>query len=486
MASDSPCRHEDLARIARAVMLERGFRPDFPEAVERQLAGMDPSPALDGAADLRELPWISIDNEDSRDLDQLTAAERLSGGRYRLLVAVADVASRVARGTPIDEHAGHNTTSVYTVPRVFPMLPLRLCTDLTSLNEDRERLALVSEAVVDGRGGVESGRLSRARVTNHAQLAYPAVGAWLVGAGEPPRRVSAGSALEEQLRVQDELAQVLKERRFEEGALEFESRTPRARYADGRVVGLEVRPKDRAGELIENFMIAANGVMARFLAAHGPLVQRVVRRPRNWERLRAVAAEHGAVLPPEPDGPALARFLAQRRRLDPGAFADLSLVVVKLLGAGEYAVVRRGEKPLGHFGLAVRDYAHSTAPNRRFPDLVTQRLARAILTGAPAPYTLEELEGVARRSTEKENDADKVERHVRKSAAASFLCERVGERFRAVVTGASEKGTFVRLKELPVEGMLVRGGRDLEVGTRLRVELVAVDVERGYIDFAAL
>ena len=471
----------DLERIARRVMLERGFRPDFLPAVTKQLGGLAPASSAD-ARDMRGLPWVSIDNEDSRDLDQLTAAERIGADTTRILVAVADVASTLRPGSPIDEHASHNTTSVYTVPQVFPMLPLELSWDKTSLNEGCERLAVVVELEVDARGEPGASDVYRARVLNHAKLAYPSVSYWLEGEGPAPGPLSRDGTLAEQVRLQDEIARDLEQRRRDEGALDFETRTPVAVYEDGRVTAINPEHKGPATKLIENFMIAANGVTARFLAGRGAVIQRVVRRPKNWPRLREVARELGTELPGEPDGVALSRFLARRRRAAPADFAELSLVVIKLLGRGEYVV--GGQH--GHFGLAVRDYSHSTAPNRRFSDLVTQRLLLAALEDRERPYDTEELRSIAARCSDKEADAEKVERHVRKSAAALFLQDRVGERFGAIVTGDSDKGTWVRIQDPPVEGMLVRGGEGVRVGEHLHVELAAVDVERGHINFEAV
>jgi len=471
----------ELERIARRVMVERGFRTDFSPAVAKQLAALEPVLAQD-VRDLRELPWISIDNDDSRDLDQLTAAERRDAGAMRISVAVADVASTVPPGSPIDDHARNNTTSVYTVPQVFPMLPLELSWDKTSLNEDSERLAVVIELVIDARGELGPSDVYRARVRNQAKLAYPSVAAWLEGNAPAPEPLRRDPGLAEQVRLQDEIAQALEQRRRQEGALDFETRTPHAIYEDGRVTGIALATSNRATKLIENFMIAANGVTARFLSEHGPVIQRIVRRPKNWPRLREVAAELAEELPQQPDNVALSRFLARRRRAAPQTFADLSLVVIKLLGRGEYVV--GGEH--GHFGLAVRDYSHSTAPNRRLSDLVTQRLLLAALSGQARPYDTEELRSIAARCTDKEADAEKVERHVRKSAAALFLQDRVGERFDSIVTGDSDKGTWVRIEDPPVEGMLVRGAEGVRVGERVSVELTAVDVERGHINFEAV
>lgn len=474
---------ELLGDLARQAMRSRGLEPDFPHDAEREAASLDGAAPGDGLADLRGLPWCSIDNDDSRDLDQLSVAIE-EGETRRLLVAVADVDALVGRDTAIDRHAAVNTTSVYTPARVFPMLPLRLSTDLTSLNEAEDRAALVMDMTVDPDGRIVAESTYRAFVHNHAQLAYGAVGSWLEGRGPLPEKLGARPDIEANLRLQDEITTSLCRRRFEQGALELESIEPRAVF-DGEVVrDLRVEPKNRARRLIEDSMIAANGVTTRFLVASGfPTFRRIVREPERWPRIVDVAREHGGELPRNPDSRALAEFLTRRRREDPVRFPDLSLVIVKLLGAGEYAVQRPGRPPLGHFGLAVRDYSHSTAPNRRFPDLVTHRLVKAALAGGRAPYTIDELETIADHCTDQEDDANRIERQLRKSAAVLVVRDRVGERFDAIVTGASRKGTWVRVLKPPVEGKLVRGTHGLEVGDRLAVKLDRTDFEAGHIDF---
>ena len=478
-------RHrDDLRELARKAMLERGLEPGFPPDAERQLddiGGAARDPAL---PDLRALPWCSIDNDDSRDLDQLSVAVT-EGGRTRILVAVADVDALVTQGSPIDRHAAQNTTSVYTPAAVFPMLPERLSTDLTSLNEGEDRLALVIDMVVEDDGSVPESSVYRATVHNHAQLAYGSVGAWLEDDGPLPPKAAAVEGLPELLRVQDAAAQRLCEQRHENGALELESIEPRAAFDGETLTDLRVEKKNRARRLIEDFMIAANGATTKHLVARGfPTFRRIVREPERWPRIVEVAREHGERLPPHPDSLALSEFLARQRKRDPLRFPDLSLVIVKLLGAGEYAVQRPGGSPLGHFGLAVRDYSHSTAPNRRYPDLVTHRLLKSSLAGVKATYSIDELERLAEHCTEQEDDANRVERRLRKSAAALLLSGREGERFDGVVTGASVKGTWVRVFRPPVEGKVVRGSRDLEVGQRVTVKLLSTDVEAGFIDFA--
>jgi len=474
----------DLRRIARRAMIDRGLLPDFSPDVLAETDAIGGAASEPSVRDLRDLPWVSIDNDDSRDLDQLSVSAPAPDGAARILVAVADVDASVRRGSAIDVHARTNTTSVYTAAQVFPMLPEKLSTDLTSLGEDQDRLAIVVDLLVAGDGGVQRSDVYRAAVVNRAKLTYGGVAAWLDGGAPPPRRVAAAPELAEQLRVQDRVAQAMKRLRHRHGALSLETLEPRAVF-DGDVLA-DLRPerKNSAKELIEDFMIAANGATAAYLARRGfPSLRRVLRSPERWERIVALAAEVGERLPPEPSASALGAVLARRRQVDPDRFPDLSLAVIKLLGSGEYALELPGERAEGHFGLAVRDYTHSTAPNRRFPDLVTQRLLKAALAGYGVPYADEELAALARHCTEQEDAAAKVERRVRKSASALLLARRIGERFDAIVTGASPKGTWARVTRPPVEGKVVRGFEGLDVGDRVQVELVHTDVERGFIDF---
>jgi exoribonuclease-2 len=468
-------------------MIERGFLADFSAAVMAEVSGLAAADASHGAPrDLRARLWASIDNDDSRDLDQLTVAEPLAGGAVKILVAVADVDAVVEPASAVDGHARHNTTSVYTPGAVFPMLPTRLSTDLTSLNEGEDRAAVVVEMVVAADGTIGASSIARAVVRNHAKLAYDGVAAWLDG-GPAPARVSAVPGLDAQLRLQDGVAQRLKSQRRAHGALTLETMEARAVFDGDQLTALRPDEKNRVKELIEEFMIAANGVTARFLAARGfPSVRRVLRSPERWARIVDVAAQLGATLPAEPDAAALDRFLAARRAADAARFPDLSLTIVKLLGSGEYQVEWPGATATGHFALAVEDYTHSTAPNRRYPDVITQRLLKAALAARPVPYAPGDLDALARHCTEREDAAKKVERQVRKSAAALLLEPSVGRQFDGIVTGASDKGTWVRIFQPPVEGKVVRGGESLDVGDRVRVELVGTDVERGYIDFASL
>jgi VacB/RNase II family 3'-5' exoribonuclease len=473
-----------LRRIAHRAMLERGLIPDFSPAVLAELAKIRSSATDSGVRDLRGLLWISIDNDDSRDLDQLTVAEASPGVAVRALVAVADVDALVAKGSAIDAHAQANTTSVYTAAEIFPMLPERLSTDLTSLADGQDRLAVVIEMNLAGDGSLASSDVYWAMVRNRAKLAYDAVAAWLEGKGPAPGPVAATPGLADNLRLQDEVAQKLRALRHEHGALDLQTVEARPIFEAEEIRDLAVEEKNRAKELIEDFMIAANGVTARFLAArHTPALRRVVRTPRRWDRIVEVAAQLGERLPASPDPRALSTFLASRRVADPLRFPDLSLTIVKLLGAGEYVVEMPGAQAPGHFGLAVRDYTHATAPNRRFPDLITQRLLKAALAGTPPPYAAEELAELAAHCTHQEDAANKVERQVAKSAAALLLVSRIGERFDAIVTGASPKGTWVRVLRPPVEGKLVAGFAGIDVGHRVRVELVSADVNRGFIDF---
>jgi VacB/RNase II family 3'-5' exoribonuclease len=467
-------------------MRERGLEPDFPPAALAEAAALTGAPkdTEEPTRDLRTLLWCSIDNDDSRDLDQLSVAEALPDGSVKVLVAIADVDAAVAKGSAVDGHAARNTTSVYTPGVIFPMLPERLSTDLTSLNDRQDRLAVVVELVVSPDGGLASSDVCGAVVRNHAKLAYNAVGAWLTGDGPLPPAAAAVAGMDEQLRMQDRIAQALDALRHEHGALDFETIEVDNVFDGDALHEVRAQMPNRAKKLIENLMVAANGVTARFLDKRGfPVLRRVVKSPERWDRIRAVAAGTGDTLPAEADGKALGAFLIRRKQADPDTFPDLSRTVIRLLGSGEYVVDPPGEEPPGHFGLAVRDYTHSTAPNRRFPDLITQRLLKAALAGHPAPYSIDELEHLATQCTRQEDAANKVERQVRKSAAALLMESRVGERFDAVVTGASPKGTFVRVSAPPIEGKLVKGAPGLDVGDRLRVQLAAVNVDHGFIDF---
>ena len=478
-----------LAHIADQAMTTFGLEPEFNPESLRQLQTLT-APAQDSSGklkDMRDKLWCSIDNDDSRDLDQISVGEDLGGSRTRLWVAVADVDALVTLDSPLDLHARKNTTSVYTGVKTFPMLPEKLSTNLTSLNQNEERLALVIEMDVEADGSISQSSVYRARVVNKSKLAYNSVSAWLEKKGSLPIPAEKVRGMDAQLRLQDAAAQRLRERRHEAGALELRTIQTRPVTENGQVVDLIHEDQTRAGELIEDLMVAANGITAKFLTRKGfPTLRRVVKIPERWDRIVSLAAERGAKLPASPDSKSLNGFLQNQKTRDPLRFPDLSLMVVKLLGRGEYVLDKPGETPQGHFGLAVKDYNHSTAPNRRYPDLVTQRLLKAALNGLASPYSLPDLQTLAVHCTEQENAADKVERQIRKSASALFLSKRIGETFDALVTGASPKGTWVRIFNPHVEGFLAQGGKGLDVGDRIRVKLIGVSVEKGWIDFARI
>jgi VacB/RNase II family 3'-5' exoribonuclease len=467
-------------------MLDRGLLPDFSPQALAELDGIrEPIAHIGGPArDLRNLCWCSIDNDESRDLDQLTVAEAMPQGTVKVLVAIADVDSVVKRQSAIDDHARHNTTSVYTASQIFPMLPEKLSTDLTSLNFESDRQAIIIEMIFASDGSLQGSDLYRGIVCNHAKLAYNSVAGWLESSGPRPQEIAAVNGLEENLKLQDSTAQKLKALRYVHGALDLETIEVRPVFDENVLKGLEAEKGSRAKSIIEDFMIAANGVTARFLASKQvPSIRRVVRTPKRWDRIIELALLHSFRLPEEPDSKSLEQFLTTAKAADPLRFPDLSLSVIKLMGPGEYVVELPGSGVAGHFGLAVRDYTHSTAPNRRFPDLITQRLLKAAITGRSSPYPTDELETLAKRCTKMEDAAKKVERQVIKSAAAMLLESRIGESFDAFVTGASDKGTWVRITNPPVEGRLANGFKGLDVGNGLRVKLVSTNIERGFIDF---
>ncbi len=482
----------DLNARAHRAMLENGFAPDMPPEVNAQTCGLEdqarhsPSDTTldDGVRDLRDMLWSSIDNDDSRDLDQIEVALRLPDDTLRVLVGIADVDALVAVGTPIDAHARRNTTTVYTGAATFPMLPLALSTDLTSLVEGADRRVLVIDMTLDNEGNVAQCDIYAALARNHARLTYEAVGAWLENRAPVPPDVARVAGLEAQIRLQHDAAHRILARRLEQGALEFETVEARPVLVDGRVTRLEVPLKNEARLLIENFMIAGNTALATWMAQSGqPSIQRVVRAPARWDRIVQIAASLGDALPDAPDALALSAFLARRKQADPAHFPDLSLSVVKLLGPGEYAVVDDPTDPQGHFGLAAYRYTHSTAPNRRYADLIVQRLLKAVAFHAPAPYPTPDLEQIAAHCTERESAAHKVERQMRKTIAAVLLGGHIGQTYDALVTGAASKGTFVRVLDPPVEGRIVRGETGLDVGDKVRVRLLSADPERGFIDF---
>jgi exoribonuclease-2 len=493
MVSTRPL-HFNLIVAAHASMIEHGFQPDFPEGVDLELAAIQahsrPPSALGSSTsefqDLRSLLWSSIDNDTSKDLDQIEWAEKLPDGRIRVLVGVADVDARVSEGSAIDAHARSETTSVYTGVKVFPMLPPELSEGITSLNEDEERAAVVIEFAVDADGNVSDGKAYRALVRNRAQLAYNSVGAWLEGKGQAPAKVADSAGLAAQLKLQDEAARRMLNSRYQHGALDLETVETRPITVGGDVVDLARLEKNRATSLIEEFMVAANGVMARtFENARVASIRRIVRTPKRWDRIVQLAAGLGTTLPAEPDSKTLNDFLLAQKQKDPDHFPDLSLAVIKLMGPGEYVLVKSNDPSPGHFGLAVQDYTHSTAPNRRFPDVVAQRILKALFKKATPPYTDTDLSAIAVRCTQREDAARKVEREMSKRIAAVVLHSRIGQTFRAIVTGVNQYGTFVRTLDPHVDGMLVHGAHGLDVGDRVNVKLISTDPQRGFIDFAA-
>ncbi len=478
--------HIDLHAIAKDLMRQHGFQPDFPQAAHGQLMDLRAHPpaltATGGVRDLRSLLWSSIDNDSSRDLDQIEVAEQLPDGSTKILVGIADVDAFVTKQSSIDQYAAWETTTVYAGVQNFPMLPEELSTDQTSLLENQDRLAVVIEFVADAGGHVTSGGAYRALVRNQAQLQYNSLAAWLEETGPAPAKLAASAELQAQLRWQNEIAQKLRSRRYEHGALTLQTDELLPVLMNAQVVDVVSQQKNHATELIEDFMIAANGVVARMLEKVSSL-RRIVRQPKRWERIVELAGAYGEKLPPNPDSKALNDFLLKRKTGDPDHFADLSLAVIKLIGLGEYVLERPGEPVPGHFGLAVQDYTHSTAPNRRFADIVTQRILTAVLEGKPNPYSDRELSTIAANCTEKEDAARKVEREMTKRLAALALQRRIGTVFDAVVTGVTPNGTFVRALQAHVEGLLAQGDKSVDVGDRLRVKLIRTDVQRGFIDF---
>ncbi len=475
----------DLTSLAKQSMIEHQLLPDFPLAVLTEVSQLTSPEKINSpeVKDLRHLLWFSIDNDDSRDLDQITFAEKLDE-QFKIYVGIADVDSLVKKGSAIDRYAQHNTTSVYTPTKLFPMLPEKLSTYLTSLNENEERIALIVEASIDATGNLITSSIYRAHVINKAKLAYNSVSAWLDGAEPAPNAIKTNPDLDYQIRLQDKIAQILRQYRHKEGALTLQTIETFPVIDGQRIVDIKATGKNRAKDLIEDFMIAANRSTVSFLKnKQKPSLRRVVRTPKQWDRIVEIAKQYGANLPTEPDAKALDLFLYQRLVSDPLHFPDLSLTVIKLLGRGEYVVEQPGAQPIGHFSLAVKDYTHSTAPNRRFPDLITQRLIKSILANQPYAYTLSELDQLAKHCTEKEDEAEKVERKMKKSAASLLLSSKIDQEFDALVTGAALKGTWVRILTPPVEGKLIQGFEKIEVGDKIRVRLVHVDVAKGFIDF---
>jgi len=481
----------NLQAMARQVMLAQGFEPDFPPATRQQLADIRAHPPQlapsDKVRDLRNLLWSSIDNDTSKDLDQIEVAERLPNGDVKVMVGIADVDAFVVKdspgkASPIDQHASKETTTVYTGIINFAMLPEELSAGASSLLENVDRPGVVVEFTITTAGSMSSSNVYRAIVRNKAQLTYGAIGAWLEGRAAAPPKVAASSDLQAQLKLQDDVAQVLRKLRFQNGALNIDTSEVNPVVLNQQVVDVVKQEKNRATELIEDFMIAANGVVARLLAKVSSL-RRIVKTPEHWDGLVRLAAAQGVTLPAQADSKALNDFLLKRKAADPDHFADLSLAVIKLIGPGEYVLERPGDPAQGHFGLAVQDYTHSTAPNRRFADIVTQRLIKSVLDGKPGPYSDDELTGIAANCTQREDAARKVEREMSKRLAAVAMSHRVGETFDAIVTGVTPKGTFVRVMQPHIEGLLAQGAQGLHVGDKIRAKLTRTDVQHGYIDF---
>jgi len=485
--NDSHPSHVDLQVIAHQIMVENGFEPEFPAGVQQQLADLKARPPVAASSkdvrDLRGLLWSSIDNDTSRDLDQVEVAERLPNGDVKVMVGIADVDAFVPKASAIDTHAAKETTTVYAGVRNFPMLPEELSTGASSLLENGDKLSVVTEFVAGADGVVTSSSVYRALVRNKAQLMYNSVGAWLEGTGAAPPKVAASADLQAQLKLQDQVAQALMKQRYLHGALNIETSEVNPVVVNQQVIDIAQHQKNRATMLIEDFMIAANGVVARMLEKVSSL-RRIVKTPERWDRIVQLAAARGEQLPAQPDSKALNNFLLKRKAADPDRFADLSLAVIKLIGPGEYVLERPGDPEQGHFGLAVQDYTHSTAPNRRFADVVTQRLIKAFLSGTPGPYSDDELGAIAQNCTVKEDAARKVEREMSKRLAAAAMSQRIGETFDAIVTGVTPRGTFVRVMQPRIEGLLAQGQQGLDVGDKLRARLTRTDVQRGYIDFA--
>ncbi len=481
---ETPFRSIDLRARARRALLDEHFSPDFPSEVEEELRHRSVTINGSGLVDLRHLLWSSVDNEESQDLDQIEYVVEEADGSIRLSIGIADVDFYVARGDAIDRHAAINTTSIYTGVATFPMLPEKLSTNLSSLLENQDRIAVVLDLKVKPSGEVVAQQISRAWVRNRAKLVYESIGEWLAGISEAPTKIASSPDLEKQIRLQWRVAEKLRDLRQQHGSLTLGIIEPKAVMRDDRVVDLKIAQSNPAREIIENFMIAANVAIAELLNTKGfPSIRRVVRVPKHWERIREIAQQHSQTLPPEPDPKALADFLVRQKKADPLRFPDLSLAVVKLLGPGEYIMERPGDESVGHFGLALQDYTHSTAPNRRYPDLVIQRLLKALIDEKAALYTEAQLLEIAAHCTEREDAVRKIERLMRKVIAAAALSSRIGEVFDAVVTGVSSKGTFVRLLHWPAEGRVVRGEQGIDVGDQVRVCLLSTNPERGFIDF---
>ncbi|MGA2162511.1 MAG: RNB domain-containing ribonuclease [Methanoregula sp.] len=480
----------DLRTIAWHAMEKYGFEPRFPPLVMDEVNEMQERTFVDVPKDIRDLRtllWSSIDNYDSQDLDQVEYCERIPDGTIRVQVAIADVDFYIKKQSPTDEYAAHNGTSVYTGVITFPMLPDRLSHGITSLLQDKDRLAVIIEFIVRPDGSFSPGEVYRALVRNKAKLVYESVGEWLEGTGPIPTGIQGIPGLEEQLHLQNDAAQLLRKYRRAEGALEFDTIEPEVVMENGKVRGLVAMTPNPARALIEEFMVAANGTMVARLGAAGvPMIQRVVKTPRNWAGIILTAATLGETLPENPDAKALAKFLMKEKTADPLHFPDLSLAVIKLMGPGEYMMLEPGATPTGHFALAVIDYTHATAPNRRYVDIINQRQAKAILMGKLGPYSSADLSERAIWLTDREKASKKVKRFMRKSVAAMLLEDSIGKTFDGLVTGAADKGTYVRLLVPPAEGRVVKGEQGLHVGQKVSVRLLKTDPYNGFIDFECI
>ena len=475
----------ELTILADQVMKERGLLFEFSQEVLTQANETNnPAPLSENYVDLRSLLWCSIDNDDSQDLDQLTYGEKKDKNKHTLWIAIADVTELISKGSPVDIHAQTNTTSVYTPGKIFTMIPEKFSYNLTSLNENEDRVAMVVKIEINENGEIESSSIFQAIVHNYAKLTYNSIGDWLEGKISLPEKVKKIDGLEKVLKTQNEAAQILRKRRHELGSLTLHSSEARVKIKSEDQITIKISPHNLAHQLIEEFMIATNQCMVQhFNDAKIASLRRVVRVPKNWPRIVEVANSFGEQLPEQPNSKALDEFLVKRLKADPDTFPDLSLTIIKLLGRGEYIVENDKDKPVGHFGLAVSNYTHSTAPNRRFPDVITQRQYKAFLRKEKAPYSLEELYHLAKFCTQQEDAATKVERQVNKSAAALVLSPRIGENFKGIITGINDQGIWVRIFEPAVEGKIVKTFEKLHVGDKVTVELKYVNVKKGFIDF---
>jgi VacB/RNase II family 3'-5' exoribonuclease len=475
----------NLELLAKQVMIQKGLEPEFSKEALQQLQTIHtPASIPKRMEDLRSLPWCSIDNENSLDLDQLTFAKE-ENGTTTLFIAIADVDALVPANSAIDLHAQINATSVYTPAKLFPMLPEKLSFHLTSFVEEEDRLSLTIKINIDKRGKMEEFSLFPAIVRNPAKLSFEAVGAWLEGKATIPEKIKKVSGLEQSLLCQHKASQLLQARRHSLGALTLFPSEMEAKITQDKKIVLLSPIHNDAHQLIESFMIAANFAITNYLKnSHIPRLCRIVQKPKRWERIVQIAASFDFLLPQEPEGKALEEFLLLRKSKDPSTFQDLSLVIVKLLGRGENVVCEPNNPDQGHFGLALSAYTHSTAPNRRFVDLISLRQCKAHLKATSNPYSFKQLQQLASHCTQQEDAALKVERQMNKAVAALFLSPMIGASFEGIVTGASEKGTWARIFSPPVEGRIIRGFEKLDVGDRVVVQLESVDVPKGYINFA--